>query len=174
VVFSFTLSTLFLFVFVSVVNLSCARRVKHPASKSTPPLPLLQRGSSSIIMQHRSYKQSSQLQTMLAISRCTLCVILALVFAAAPAQAQIVCQVISRAGCFTDYIQSKRCYPVGPIDVKSQAIIALPLRPFRDKKSNLILSRANRWSALRTARSCPTSTRPSSTWPSHFGEMLGV
>ena len=32
--------------------------------------------------------------------------------------------VTRRIGCFSDYIQSKRCYPAGPFDVKSQVTTA--------------------------------------------------
>ncbi len=45
---------------------------------------------------------------------------LALALAASPAAAQISCKVTARIGCYTDYIQARRCYPAGPFDVKSQ------------------------------------------------------
>ena len=101
--------------------------------------------------------------TMPAISCRFIAVILALTLAAAPAAAQIVCQVTAHVGCFTDYIQSRRCYPVGPIDVTSQVTACMPSPAvWHAVKPH---PHVNRWSAPRTAPSCPTSTRPSSASP---------
>ena len=55
-------------------------------------------------------------------------VLLALALAVPLAAAQITCKVTERIGCFSDFIQSKRCYPVGPIDVASQVTAAFKLR----------------------------------------------
>jgi hypothetical protein len=77
-------------------------------------------------MLHTSSISISPEATMPAILCRFIAVILALTLAAAPAAAQIVCQVTAHVGCFTDYIQSRRCYPVGPIDVTSQVIACMP------------------------------------------------
>jgi hypothetical protein len=75
---------------------------------------------------------------MPAISCRFIAVVLALTLAAAPAAAQIVCQVTAHVGCFTDYIQSRRCYPVGPIDVTSQVIATACPPPLHGMQSSLI------------------------------------
>jgi hypothetical protein len=113
-------------------------------------------------MLHTSSISISPEATMPAISCRFIAVILALTLAAAPAAAQIVCQVTAHVGCFTDYIQSRRCYPVGPIDVTSQVIATACPPPLHAVKPH---PHVNRWSAPRTAPSCPTSTRPSSASP---------
>lgn len=88
-------------------------------------------------------------------------VLVALALAASHAAAQVTCKVTERVGCFTDYEQSKRCYPVGPIQVASQASVTLCARCSCPPSHACRI----RWNAPRTAPSSPISTRPSSLNP---------
>jgi hypothetical protein len=54
---------------------------------------------------------------------------LAIALAASPAAAQISCKVTARIGCYTDYIQARRCYPAGPFNVESQVNMTPSLSP---------------------------------------------
>ncbi len=88
-------------------------------------------------------------------------VLVALALAASHVAAQVTCKVTERVGCFTDYEQSKRCYPVGPIQVESQASITLCASRSRHPSPACRL----RWNAPHTALSSPISTRQSSLNP---------
>ncbi len=96
--------------------------------------------------------------TAIMLTSLLLLLLLLLSLALAPATAQITCTVTRRIGCFSDYIQSKRCYPAGPFDVKSQVTTArIASSPSLCWQS---LTPTGRMSAPRTAPSCRTSTRP--------------